>query len=159
MVRKYIDLHLKSKTNCLPTTISNENITTTSSLTTINNEDSVAKIIKLENSDDANYQIFDNEITLRRTSTVSNVTLTPKITNPYFYHDKQDLVSDDNRFHCLKCTKSYKNKRHLQTHEKEECIDVEPRFRCDICQNVFRRKYHLSRHIANKHKTPNKFFF
>lgn len=61
-------------------------------------------------------------------------------------------IDANNRYHCVKCTKSYKNKRHLQRHQKEECIDVEPRFKCDVCLSSFRRKYHLSRHIMNKHK-------
>lgn len=57
----------------------------------------------------------------------------------------------DHRFYCLKCNKSYKNKRHLHRHQKEECIDVEPRFKCDVCFSPFRRKYHLSRHMQNRH--------
>ncbi|KAF2905427.1 hypothetical protein ILUMI_00753, partial [Ignelater luminosus] len=64
---------------------------------------------------------------------------------------KETLVTDSPRFHCQKCSKSYKNKRHLYRHEKEECIDVVPRFKCVLCLNMFRRKYHLVRHMNNKH--------
>lgn len=60
-------------------------------------------------------------------------------------------ITEIERFHCKKCSKSYKNKRHLYRHEKEECVDVQPRFRCPVCFNMFRRKYHLSRHFLNKH--------
>lgn len=62
-----------------------------------------------------------------------------------------DQKEGDQRFHCQKCSKSYKNKRHLYRHEKEECIDVVPRFKCVLCLNMFRRKYHLVRHMNNKH--------
>lgn len=60
-------------------------------------------------------------------------------------------VDVSQRYHCKKCTKSYKNKRHLYRHEKEECIDVEPRFKCTICPAMFRRKYHLVRHCNSIH--------
>lgn len=68
-------------------------------------------------------------------------------------YDKQEGSEvQDMRFHCSKCTKSYKNKRHLYRHEKEECIDTLPRFKCPFCLHLFRRKYHLSRHIDARHR-------
>lgn len=64
---------------------------------------------------------------------------------------KHNEVDENGRFHCIKCNKSYKNKRHLHRHMKEECIDIEPRFKCDLCLSPFRRKYHLARHMQNRH--------
>ncbi|CAH0547439.1 unnamed protein product [Brassicogethes aeneus] len=59
-----------------------------------------------------------------------------------------DMTKDSgDRFSCPKCSKSYKNKRHLYRHQKEECIDIEPKFICTVCFSKFRRKYHLSRHM------------
>lgn len=116
MVRKYIEVHLKSGVDFLPGSLLKR--------------EPAAKKIRLERAE----------------------------TRALLDVDKKPLEDDDDdrRYHCSKCTKSYKNKRHLQRHQKEECIDVEPRFKCDFCHNVFRRKYHLSRHVLNKHA---KWFF
>nr|XP_022903217.1 longitudinals lacking protein, isoforms A/B/D/L isoform X12 [Onthophagus taurus] len=75
--------------------------------------------------------------------------LEPVVLNPVKLETNSN--HPERRFHCSKCSKSYKNKRHLYRHEKEECVDVAPRFRCPMCASVFRRKYHLSRHVQTRH--------
>lgn len=61
------------------------------------------------------------------------------------------MNNEEPRFACLKCNKSYKNKKHLDRHVKEECIDVMPKYECTLCYARFRRKYHLARHRLNRH--------
>lgn len=59
--------------------------------------------------------------------------------------------SENQRFFCTICDKSYLRKRHLQRHMRDECIGIPPRFQCDHCPSKFRRKYHLVRHLNSKH--------
>lgn len=134
MVKKYIEVHLmKPKLRkILPKLITDE--------------DDIVD----DDDDDDNNDVEDNRNRLQINLKIDDKPLDLIVNNSKRKLD--EYGSDDNRYHCVKCGKSYKNKRHLQRHQKEECIDVAPRFRCNVCFSFFRRKYHLSRHIMNKHK-------
>lgn len=59
-------------------------------------------------------------------------------------------MTEEIRYPCDKCHRSYKNKRHLYRHVQVEC-GKEPTFQCPYCP--YRGKYrdHLNKHMAALH--------
>ncbi|XP_060535629.1 zinc finger protein 2-like [Cylas formicarius] len=49
------------------------------------------------------------------------------------------MVLDDERFHCLGCSRSYKHEASLRKHMKYEC-GKPPQFACHICRRKFTQK-------------------
>ena len=87
-----------------------------------------------------------------------STSLLPEILNriPGTYSgDGNTYNTEQQRFYCTICSKSYLRKRHLQRHMRDECIGIPPRFNCEYCDSKFRRKYHLVRHMASKHGIQN----
>lgn len=97
------------------------------------------------------FSALQNYLKCRRALHLGNLSIIKKRESIIEGEESIILVDGVTRFQCKKCSKSYKNKRHLHRHEKEECIDVMPRFECTLCLNKFRRKYHLVRHLNTKH--------
>ncbi|RZF39475.1 hypothetical protein LSTR_LSTR000996 [Laodelphax striatellus] len=65
-------------------------------------------------------------------------------------YDSSISIEEDGRFGCVRCGKSYKNRRHLIRHLKYEC-GREPRFSCTFCPHRSRYKTDLKTHMFVKH--------
>lgn len=63
---------------------------------------------------------------------------------------RQLLSSEEPRFACPRCGRTYKHKHILRRHVDFEC-GVEPKFACDLCVYKSKRKYELSLHMRTKH--------
>ncbi|XP_017756820.1 PREDICTED: zinc finger protein CKR1-like [Eufriesea mexicana] len=62
--------------------------------------------------------------------------------------------SNETRFFCDTCGKSYKWKESLFKHKRVECGKL-PQFTCEVCGYRFMHKHHLVKHLASIHRmTP-----
>ncbi|XP_033210172.1 zinc finger protein 624-like [Belonocnema kinseyi] len=60
----------------------------------------------------------------------------------------------ERKYKCDKCTRSYTQKKYLNSHQRFEC-GVMPQFRCMLCGKRFKLKSHVTRHVRGVHfKTP-----
>ncbi|XP_054287652.1 zinc finger protein 425-like [Macrosteles quadrilineatus] len=60
------------------------------------------------------------------------------------------LLTEDGRFSCFMCGKSYSQKRNMLAHVRLEC-GKEAQFQCSACPYKAKRKAHLKNHMAMKH--------
>ena len=64
---------------------------------------------------------------------------------------KLHSLSDQPKFQCNLCDKSYKTKAHLQRHQKNSHVKIKP-YKCDICDKSYKESKTLEHHMATIHK-------
>ncbi|XP_046663232.1 zinc finger protein 775-like [Homalodisca vitripennis] len=55
------------------------------------------------------------------------------------------------KYQCLDCGKTYRQKKNLVKHQRYECGDRRP-FCCTLCPYSSKQKAHLKLHLATKHR-------